>query len=175
MFAGQKQGTHTARFGEIEQRGVALTPKGRQLYDDLLRNAGTRQDNLTHQMHLQETFRTFPDSEFLMRQQGLAWFRYRLTPSGETHRQAIHPGDDPQPLIERGWVVAQPITYEDFLPVSAAGIFQSNLGNETQARSHGNASREAFEQALGCRFWMSSSFIRKRKNAVNVAVVCFKF
>lgn len=150
LFAGQKQGTHTARFGEIEQRGVALTPKGRQLYDDLLRNAGTGQDNLTHQMHLQETFRTFPDSEFLMRQQGLARFRYRLTPSGEAHRQAIHPGDDPQPLIERGWVVAQPITYEDFLPVSAAGIFQSNLGNETQTRSHGNASREAFEQALGC-------------------------
>ncbi|MDY6140623.1 MAG: VOC family protein [Escherichia coli] len=150
LFAGQKQGTHTARFGEIEQRGVALTPKGRQLYDDLLRNAGTGQDNLTHQMHLQETFRTFPDSEFLMRQQGLAWFRYRLTPSGEAHRQAIHPGDDPQPLIERGWVVAQPITYEDFLPVRAAGIFQSNLGNETQTRSHGNASREAFEQALGC-------------------------
>lgn len=150
LFAGQKQGTHTARFGEIEQRGVALTPKGRQLYDDLLRNAGTGQDNLTHQMHLQETFLTFPDSEFLMRQQGLAWFRYRLTPSGEAHRQAIHPGDDPQPLIERGWVVAQPITYEDFLPVSAAGIFQSNLGNETQTRSHGNASREAFEQALGC-------------------------
>ncbi|EOK7046718.1 VOC family protein [Escherichia coli] len=150
LFAGQKQGTHTARFGEIEQRGVALTPKGRQLYDDLLRNAGTGQDNLTHQMHLQETFCTFPDSEFLMRQQGLAWFRYRLTPSGEAHRQAIHPGDDPQPLIERGWVVAQPITYEDFLPVSAAGIFQSNLGNETQTRSHGNASREAFEQALGC-------------------------
>ena len=149
LFAGQKQGTHTARFGEIEQRGVALTPKGRQLYDDLLRNAGTGQDNLTHQMHLQETFRTFPDSEFLMRQQGLAWFRYRLTPSGETHRQAIHPGDDPQPLIERGWVVAQPITYEDFLPVSAAGIFQSNLGNETQACNHGDASREAFEQALG--------------------------
>ncbi|RIB38152.1 VOC family protein, partial [Escherichia coli] len=110
LFAGQKQGTHTARFGEIEQRGVALTPKGRQLYDDLLRNAGTGQDNLTHQMHLQETFRTFPDSEFLMRQQGLGWFRYRLTPSGEAHRQVIHPGDDPQPLIERGWVVAQPIT-----------------------------------------------------------------
>ncbi|XIU15747.1 VOC family protein [Escherichia coli] len=150
LFAGQKQGTHTARFGEIEQRGVALTPKGRQLYDDLLRNAGTGQDNLTHQMHLQETFRTFPDSEFLMRQQGLGWFRYRLTPSGEAHRQVIHPGDDPQPLIERGWVVAQPIIYEDFLPVSAAGIFQSNLGNETRACNHGDASREAFEQALGC-------------------------
>lgn len=174
LFAGQKQGTHTARFGEIEQRGVALTPKGRQLYDDLLRNAGTGQDNLTHQMHLQETFRTFPDSEFLMRQQGLAWFRYRLTPSGEAHRQAIHPGDDPQPLIERGWVVAQPITYEDFLPVSAAGIFQSNLGNERRHAVTVMPVAKHLSRRWVVRFWMSSSFTRKRKNAVNVAVVCFK-
>lgn len=149
-FAGEMRGTHTARFGEIEQRGVALTPKGRALYDELLNKAGTGKDNLTHQLHLQEVFKAFPDSEFLLRQQGLAWFRYRLTPSGEAHRQAIRPDDDPQPLIERGWLVAQPITYEDFLPVSAAGIFQSNLGNETLARSHGNSSRDAFEQALGC-------------------------
>ena len=123
MFAGEHRGTHSARFGEIEQRGVALTPKGRALYDRLLQAAGTGKDNLSHQQHLQEVFSEFPDSEFLLRQ---------------------------QPLIERGWVVAQPIIYEDFLPVSAAGIFQSNLGNETQARSHGNASREAFEAALGC-------------------------
>ena len=39
---------------------------------------------------------------------------------------------------------------EIILPVSAAGIFQSNLGNETRACNHGDASREAFEQALGC-------------------------
>jgi uncharacterized glyoxalase superfamily metalloenzyme YdcJ len=150
LFAGEHLGTHTARFGEIEQRGVALTQKGRELYDRLLAEAGTGKDNLTHQLHLQEVFRAFPDSEMLLRRQGLAWFRYRLTPSGEAHRSAFGPGDDPQPLIERGWVVAQPITYEDFLPVSAAGIFQSNLGNETQARSHGNSSRDAFETALGC-------------------------
>ena len=143
-------GTHTARFGEIEQRGVALTPKGRELYDSLLNQAGTGKDNLTHQLHLREIFSAFPDSEMFLRRQGLAYFRYRLTPTGEAHRHAFRPGDDPQPLIERGWVVAQPITYEDFLPVSAAGIFQSNLGNETQARSHGNASRNAFEAALGC-------------------------
>ncbi len=150
IFAGEHQGTHSARFGEIEQRGIALTPKGRALYDRLLNEAGVGKDNLNHQRHLQEVFSQFPDSEFLLRQQGLAWFRYRLTPAGEAHRHAFGPGDDPQPLIERGWVVAQPIIYEDFLPVSAAGIFQSNLGNEIQARSHGNASREAFETALGC-------------------------
>lgn len=148
-FAGDASGTHTARFGEIEQRGVALTPKGRALYDQLLGEAGVGKDNLTHQQHLQEVFKAFPDSEFLLRQQGLAWFRYRLTPSGDAHRQAIRPGDDPQPFIERGWITAQPITYEDFLPVSAAGIFQSNLGGDAQTRSHGNASRSAFEAALG--------------------------
>ena len=150
IFAGEHKGTHSARFGEIEQRGIALTPKGRALYDRLLNEAGVGKDNLHHQRHLQDVFSQFPDSEFLLRQQGLAWFRYRLTPAGEAHRQAFGPGDDPQPLIERGWLIAQPIIYEDFLPVSAAGIFQSNLGNETQARSHGNASRDAFETALGC-------------------------
>ena len=87
-----------------------------------------------------------------------------LTPvSGEAHRQAIHPGDDPQPLIERGWVAAQPITYEDFLPVSGGDLSSQIWGNETQTRSHGNASREAFEQALVVRFWMSSSFTVKRE------------
>ena len=128
---------------------MALTPKGRALYDRLLSEAGVGKDNLSHQQHLQAVFKAFPDSEFLLRQQGLAWFRYRLTPSGDAHRQAIRPGDDPQPFIERGWVIAQPITYEDFLPVSAAGIFQSNLGGESQTHSHGNASRGAFETALG--------------------------
>ncbi|WP_031519339.1 VOC family protein [Siccibacter colletis] len=150
LFAGEHQGTHTARFGEIEQRGMALTPKGRALYDRLLNEAGTGKDNLTHQLHLQQVFSAFPDNEMLLRRQGLAYFRYRLTPVGEVHRSAIRPGDDPQMLIERGWITAQPIIYEDFLPVSAAGIFQSNLGDHTQGRSHGNASRDAFEQALGC-------------------------
>jgi uncharacterized glyoxalase superfamily metalloenzyme YdcJ len=30
------------------------------------------------------------------------------------------------------------------------GDFPVQSGNETQARSHGNASRDAFEAALGC-------------------------
>ncbi|EMH4161204.1 VOC family protein [Pluralibacter gergoviae] len=150
LFADDSRGTHTARFGEIEQRGVALTPKGRALYDTLLAEAGTGSSNLHHQQHLSEIFKSFPDSELFLRRRALAWFRYRLTPAGEAHRHAFSPGADPQPLIERGWLVAQPITYEDFLPVSAAGIFQSNLGDETQARSRGSASQAVFEDALGC-------------------------
>jgi len=39
--------------------------------------------------------------------------------------------------------------YEDFLPVSAAGIFQSNLGDDAQAHYTGSSNREQFHQALG--------------------------
>lgn len=151
LFAGMQQGTHTARFGEIEQRGMALTPKGRTLYDRLLAEAGTGSTNLAHQHHLHEVFQAFPDDEVQLRRQALGYFRYRLTPVGEVHRHTIRRGDDPQPLIERGWLSAQPIIYEDFLPVSAAGIFQSNLGDTAREHDAGNASRDAFELALGQR------------------------
>ena len=43
------------------------------------------------------------------------------------------------------------LVYEDFLPVSAAGIFQSNLGDDAQADYGSNANREAFEAALGLK------------------------
>jgi uncharacterized glyoxalase superfamily metalloenzyme YdcJ len=33
-------------------------------------------------------------------------------------------------LLAHGWVRAEPIVYEDFLPASAAGIFRSNLSGE---------------------------------------------
>ncbi len=150
VFSGDSPGTHTARFGEIEQRGMALTPKGRALYDRLLFEAGSGEDNLTHQLHLQDVFQSFPDDECEIMRQQLGYFRYRLTPVGEGHRHAIRPGDDAWHLIERGWLEAHPITYEDFLPVSAAGIFQSNLGDQTKTFSAGHASRESFIAALGC-------------------------
>ncbi|WP_372610076.1 VOC family protein, partial [Halomonas sp.] len=56
-FADERQGIHTARFGEIEQRGMALTAKGRTLYDRLLTTARTRSaglDNRAHQQTLSE-------------------------------------------------------------------------------------------------------------------------
>jgi uncharacterized glyoxalase superfamily metalloenzyme YdcJ len=39
--------------------------------------------------------------------------------------------------------------YEDFLPVSAAGIFQSNLGGSSHDHYASSASQQTFEQALG--------------------------
>jgi Uncharacterized protein conserved in bacteria len=148
-FNDGSPGTHTARFGEIEQRGAALTPKGRALYDRLLAEAGTGADNQHHQQHLSAVFRDFPDVEDSLREQELAWFRYRLTDKGEHQRP--QPGESVAQLLAEGRLQAEPIIYEDFLPVSAAGIFQSNLGDEVQARSAGNASRADFEAALGAK------------------------
>nr|WP_198028169.1 DUF1338 family protein [Bradyrhizobium murdochi] len=35
-------------------------------------------------------------------------------------------------LVATGHLRVDPIVYEDFLPVSAAGFFQSNLGDDAQ-------------------------------------------
>ncbi|MFH7422646.1 DUF1338 domain-containing protein, partial [Pseudomonas syringae pv. tagetis] len=58
---------------------------------------------------------------------------------------------DLEQLIEAGHVRFEPLVYEDFLPVSAAGIFQSNLGDNAQAQYATNSNRQDFVRALGCR------------------------
>lgn len=134
----------TAGFGDVEQRGMALTPKGLALYNAARNRAGEARDNLSHQLRLQQAFAAFPDDEQQLRQQGLAYFRYRLTPQGDSHRSGIHQGDDPQLLIERGWVTARPIVYEDFLTPVGSPETSSGAGDHCHTR------REWFENALGC-------------------------
>lgn len=175
-FNDHQQGAHTARFGEIEQRGMALTGKGRALYDQLLgqaRQQAPQNDNAAHQHMLADAFRDFPDDLDTLRRQGLAFFEYQLTDQGRA--QAAAPSSSApdqhtmEALIEAGLVQATPLIYEDFLPVSAAGIFQSNLidhdsinhnsrpqnqdspGQDSpgQKAYQGHASRDAFEAALG--------------------------
>ncbi|MGN6765733.1 MAG: 2-oxoadipate dioxygenase/decarboxylase HglS, partial [Rhizobiaceae bacterium] len=78
-------GSHTARFGEIEQRGIALTPKGRALYDRLLADArsvarpsadGSNAD--TYRNALAQAFKPFPDDLHEIRRQGLGYFSYSV-------------------------------------------------------------------------------------------------
>ncbi|WP_084140436.1 2-oxoadipate dioxygenase/decarboxylase HglS [Brevundimonas nasdae] len=129
---GPTAGAHTARFGEIEQRGCALTPAGRALYDAAL---------------AKKDFAALPDDWDALRRADLAWFRYRPTPEGLAGRAETA---DLDALIAAGHVVAEPITYEDFLPVSAAGIFQSNLGSEARETAYAvDPAKADFEQALG--------------------------
>lgn len=121
-FADGTGGAHTARFGEIEQRGAALTPKGRELYDRCLAEAMTAGGD--YEAGLTAAFAPFPDDWEAMREAGLAWFRD--TPKG-----------------------FEPLVWEDFLPVSAAGIFRSNLGDGAGEAGASGGSQDEFEQALG--------------------------
>lgn len=138
-------GTHTARFGEVEQRGMALTRKGRALYDQLLhKGRGPAPDS----DRLQEAFREFPDDLDELRLLGLGYFRFHTTVRG-TKLAVGSEAVTLDWLVENGYVAATPITYEDFLPVSAAGIFQSNLGARGPREYVAAAARAEFENALG--------------------------
>ncbi len=121
---GDAAGTHTARFGEIEQRGAALTPEGRSLYDRLLAEAQAAVADGAPHGEAMRVFAGFPDDADALRQSGLAFFR----------------PDAPEPIL-----------YEDFLPVSAAGIFRSNLGRDGGAGALAAGERVRFEAALGAR------------------------
>ncbi|TMV92706.1 VOC family protein [Thioclava sp. BHET1] len=146
---GWHEGQHTARFGEIEQRGVALTPKGRALYDRLLAEvraeilpAADGSNAADYVAKLEAVFEAFPDRWRDLHDQGLAYFKYGV---GE----GAAAGADLPALLDAGALTLSPIIYEDFLPVSAAGIFQSNLGDEARSDAQAASNRSDFEAALG--------------------------
>jgi uncharacterized glyoxalase superfamily metalloenzyme YdcJ len=126
--------THTARFGEVEQRGAAVTQKGRNLYDQLLSDALEKASGgaVGFDDALAEAFSRYPDTWAELQRQGLVYYSYRvnrevLKACGKDllAEQPMHvPLKD---LIGAHIVEYEPITYEDFLPLSAAGIFRSNL------------------------------------------------
>jgi uncharacterized glyoxalase superfamily metalloenzyme YdcJ len=92
-----RDGALRVRFGEVEARGVALTPMGRRRYDAAMAAPDPAATWAEH----------FPATDREMASSGLAYYH----------------GSDP----------SKPVTYEDFLPASAAGIFRSNLDTDTQA------------------------------------------
>ncbi|HUI21383.1 MAG TPA: VOC family protein [Methylocella sp.] len=148
-------GAHTARFGEIEQRGAALTPKGRKIYDELLASVhravqvGSSGANADYAMELAQRFETLPDDWSTLRAQGLAFFRYSATTAGIEAARRDNLPRSIEALIANGFLRFDPIVYEDFLPVSAAGIFRSNLDGDAQHGYGEGANRAVFEEALG--------------------------
>ncbi len=102
-------GTLRVRFGEVEARGVALTPKGRQRYDDAMAAADlAAAAGLPWQEAAESVWpQYFPATDAGLAADELAYYRH----------------SDP----------SQPIVYEDFLPRSAAGIFRSNLDSDAVA------------------------------------------
>jgi uncharacterized glyoxalase superfamily metalloenzyme YdcJ len=117
------------RFGEVEQRGIALTAAGRDLYDDLTAEVDRRLADAgkgtTRVAVAAEVWREhLPRTETGLALAGLGFFRYRAAGAGAERGTTL------AALLESGALVAEPIVYEDFLPRSAAGIFQSNLTDE---------------------------------------------
>ncbi|WP_298626120.1 DUF1338 family protein [uncultured Legionella sp.] len=150
-------GSHKARFGEIEQRGVALTPKGHTLYEQLLAQVRAKiipaldgSNAEEYEQILNTEFLTFPDSLDEMRQQGLVYLEYHPTEKGIQHAGTIQE-KDVNVLIKNGLIEYNAIIYEDFLPVSAAGIFTSNLGSVNPQNALLAGSKELFEETLGTK------------------------
>jgi uncharacterized glyoxalase superfamily metalloenzyme YdcJ len=150
------EGQHTARFGEVEQRGIALTHLGRKLYDDLLGQVRLKMQGVTKSDYagsyptvLSEVFEQFPDNWKFLQKEGLGYF-YAQPNLERLLNKPITSSPNWHQLIDDGYVSFEPITYEDFLPVSAAGIFQSNLGNENSSKNyHAVSNQQIFHAALG--------------------------
>lgn len=132
------EGSLRVRFGEVEARGIALTPAGRTRYDALLAEVderlaagpgGSRAD-VARAVWAER----LPDSEDGLADADLAFFTYDLTDAGRRAAGGAEAAGAGRPVnlasaLAAGLVRRDPIVYEDFLPRSAAGIFRSNLAD----------------------------------------------
>ena len=134
-------GSLRVRFGEVEARGIALTEPGRDRYDAMLAEVDRRlaTDGGTRAEVAASVWRErLPATELGLLREGLGFFTFAATgapaPGGELADRAslADPANlaDLVDLVESGSLTATPIVYEDFLPRSAAGIFQSNLTDD---------------------------------------------
>ncbi|MEX1079911.1 MAG: VOC family protein [Homoserinimonas sp.] len=129
------------RFGEVEARGIALTLAGRNHYDSMMktvdeRQAGRNRSEVAGEVWIEQCPPT--EAELVRRDYGFFNFSpASVLPDGEPPRDLMS-------LVDGGWVTAEPIVYEDFLPRSAAGIFASNLTSEGSVNSsqQGGAPRD---------------------------------
>jgi uncharacterized glyoxalase superfamily metalloenzyme YdcJ len=154
-------GALRVRFGEVEARGIALTPAGRDRYDAMLAEvdrrlaaghdaaghdaaghdaAGNHARGRRRQEVAAEVWREqLPATELGLLRDGLGFFTFAADPvhratrsdhpctESTAERAAEFTAERAARLVEAGLLTATPIVYEDFLPRSAAGIFQSNL------------------------------------------------
>jgi uncharacterized glyoxalase superfamily metalloenzyme YdcJ len=191
--------THTARFGEIEQRFYATTPKGRELYDCCLAAADAakakhpglaKKDFAAYERLASEAFAPFPKKLIDLVERGLVFARFSATEKGraaakggqlrgrvnawlplsaaatgvagnqpsQTLRPAgsgDHLGAEAHLLValaREGYVAVDGLRYEDFLPISAAGIFASNLqqyGTQSTAAAKPTYTQAQLEEVLG--------------------------
>ncbi|KAJ4387548.1 hypothetical protein N0V93_008143 [Gnomoniopsis smithogilvyi] len=144
-------GHHKARFGEIEERGAAVTAKGRKLYDELLEEAASR---AVSEEEYAKLFARFPDSWDELRRQKLIYCEYQCESDAREKLAGLDVSGKAcatllDVLVQQGILTARPLTYEDFLPFSAAGIFQSNLQSKKPATTAADPATPSVEVVVG--------------------------
>ena len=150
---GISQGALRVRFGEVEARGIALTPSGRDRFDELVaavdRRLADDPDLDRVEVAQQVWSEGLPATERELCLADLGFFTFRLDPRvGAGHLMpeqttAVERGDVGA-LVRAGVLHPEPIVYEDFLPRSAAGIFASNLTDTGRMDANqGGAPRDA--------------------------------
>lgn len=102
------EGSVRVRFGEVEQRGLALTRKGRAKVDEAMAAGEAAMSDVDRQAKIGAALDA-----------SLSHTLEAMVAAGDAY--AIHVAQTD------GTIAVAPITYEDFLPASAAGIFASNL------------------------------------------------
>jgi uncharacterized glyoxalase superfamily metalloenzyme YdcJ len=158
------EGTHTARFGEIEERFYACTPAGRALYDACLAEADAarekdpslpKRDMAAYEALYAKPFAPFAKNLDGLIRQGHVYARYLPTEKGiAAAKSGAALSTDLLALAKDGLVEYEGLRYEDFLPVSAAGIFASNLqqyGTKSTAAVKPTYSQALLEEILGKR------------------------
>lgn len=125
---------------------IPTLPTGRDLYTELLAKATAEQPaelgvspthsnaltmNEINEEHLLRFFAPFPQTYDEIRRQELGFFRYTVNPQLSSlppiNEEDSNSTDD---LLASKHILFEPLIYEDFLPASAAGIFQSNLSSK---------------------------------------------
>ena len=158
----ETKSSHTARFGEIEQRFYATTLAGRAMYDQCLAAFEearanhpdlAKTDEAAFSKLQREAFASFPKTLQGLLDSKLAYAEYAATDTGQAAAGEIST-TDMQELVKQGHATREGLRYEDFLPVSAAGIFASNLnqyGTASTAAKRPEYSREQLEEIMGRR------------------------
>ena len=145
------EGSLRVRFGEVEARGIAVTQEGRAVYETAItaidRKVAAGQGS-RREIAEADWGNYFPSTELGLLQRGLAHFTFRPGAHPERYRPELSPAE----LVEQEILEAAPIVYEDFLPRSAAGIFQSNLtdaGSKDEALQGTQADINTLSEAVG--------------------------
>jgi len=148
-----RDGSLRVRFGEVEARGCALTSEGRARYDRWMAAGGGPEDRTALWRSL------FPEDADEQAAAGLTSVRW--VPVVDRPRDGAPPARDLARLLADGWVRAEPVVYEDFLPASAAGIFASNLDGaapDPDGAGEGGASAGSSHRDAG---WLSEALGRE--------------